>query len=84
MSVISGWVFVIGCAVGTPADQCQEQTANGYLYDDVQSCKLDNSGDPRPNTRCVEVVVVRDAGEDPQAGNIQRILDSFDDSAGRG
>lgn len=82
MSIVSGWVFVIGCAIGTPADQCVEQTVNGYYYDDLTSCQLDNAGDPRHNAKCVEVVVIKNAGEDPAAGSIDRVLDSFDDSAG--
>lgn len=84
MSTVTGWIFVIGCAVGTPADQCIEEPVNGYAYNDVQSCQMDNAGDPRPNMKCIEVIVVRDAGEDPAAGSIERILHSFDDSAGRG
>lgn len=82
MSTIAGWVFVIGCATGTPATDCIEQPVNGYWYNDEQSCQLDNAGDPRHNMKCIEVIVVDGGGEDPKAGAIERILDSFDDSAG--
>lgn len=83
MPLVTGWVFAIGCAIGTPATQCIEEPVNGYFYHDVESCKLDNAGDPRHNAKCVEVQVVLNPGDDASAGSIEKVFDSLDDSAGR-
>jgi hypothetical protein len=84
MSIVTGWVFALVCAAGTPADQCREEALTGYYYQDAESCKLDNAGDPRPNARCVEVQVIHAPGEDASAGAIEKVLSELDDSAGRG
>lgn len=84
MPIVTGWVFALVCAAGTPADQCREEALTGYYYHDAESCKLDNAGDPRPNTRCVEVQVLQSPGEDANADAVERVFNEMDDSAGRG
>ena len=56
----------------------------GYYYQDAESCKLDNAGDPRPNTQCVEVQVLQGQGEDANADAVERVFNELDDSVGRG
>lgn len=84
MAIVTGWVFALVCAAGTPAEQCREEALTGYYYHDAESCKLDNAGDPRPNTRCIEVQVLQSPGEDANADAVEKVFNELDDSAGRG